>query len=86
MDEVIIERIYLPSIEKSNILNAIAAKTTRDDVVGFYADCLRCAAIHGNDRIDWKTINAAIIKKWCFHSLNYIKEKAWKELKGNRHE
>lgn len=82
---MIVERIHLPSIDQSNCLNAIAdPESTRDVVAAFYADCLRCANIHGIETIAWPAINRAIMARWNkgknkLAGLNYIKEKAWKE-------
>ena len=33
------------------------------------------------DRIDWRKVNEAIIKRWSFFGLEYIKNRAWKIMK-----
>lgn len=42
-------------------------------------------AIHAErygEKVDWKTVNEAIIARWSFSGLNYIKKLAWKRLEG----
>lgn len=78
-DEFIIEELFFPACNFSNAMNAVADKeVTRDDMAEFYADCLRAGAEHGHDKIDWKALNLAIMKRWP-KGLKYIKEKAWKK-------
>lgn len=79
MADFTIERIYHPSVDFSNAMNAVADKEcTQNVMAGFYADCLRCAAIHGMKSIDWQALNEAITKRWP-KGLNRVKEMAWKE-------
>jgi len=80
MDVITLERVYSPACEQSNAINATKDKSVkRNDMVGFYADCLRCAAIHGVHSISWIAVNGAIVDRWP-KGLNYIKKQAWKQL------
>lgn len=75
---MIIERVYIPSIDFTNAMNAVAdPECTRDTMASFYEDLLRCSFANGTDCIDWKTVNKAILERWP-RGLNYIKTKAWK--------
>ncbi len=78
MDRITIERIYIPSVEQSNALNAAADKeVTRDIMAGFYADCLIAVRLSGDLKsIDWKALNEAITARWK-KGLVYIKTRAW---------
>lgn len=82
-DEFTIERIYIPSCDQSNAINAAADRTmTRKDMAGFYADCLRADAVGvrlGLGRVDFAAVNKAILARWP-KGLTFIKERAWKEL------
>lgn len=92
MADFVIERIYLPSIDESNAINAAAEKDiTRKDMVGFYEDCLiadnlawqrnKAAKENGEPlerSVNFKAVNDAILAKWSTSGLKYIKEKAWK--------
>lgn len=72
------ERVYIPSIELQNAINAAKDKScTREIMARFYADCIRCSTIHGLGSIDWKTLNAAIVNRWP-RGLEYIKSLARK--------
>ena len=31
-----------------------------------------------HDRVDWKKINKAIVKRWSIHGLRHIKQYAWR--------
>jgi len=74
-----LERIYHPTIDTSNALNAVAdPDCTRKDMAVFYADLLRCHALYPG-QIDWPAINNAILKRWP-RGLEYIKSLAWKEV------
>ncbi len=85
MEEFTIERIYVPSVDQSNCLNAIAdPDCPRDGVAGFYADCIRCANAHGLASINWHAISAAIVERWSRAALEYIKKKAWKKLEAEK--
>lgn len=48
----------------------------RDSIAKSYALLLTDEENH-----DWKSINAAIKKRWSLRGLSYIKDKAWKEAK-----
>ena len=82
--EITIERIYSPEIETGNLLSAVASKeSTQNDVARFYADCLRCYAIHGRDSMDWKLINRPILERWP-KGLERVKTLAWKLLEAGK--
>lgn len=95
MSDFTIERIYLPSIDESNAINAALDSSncgvTRDDMVGFYEECIiadnlawqrnKRAEEDGErleKRVDFKAVNDAILARWSPSGLTYIKEKAWK--------
>lgn len=79
---MIVGRMFVPSLEMSNAMNAIADKScTRNTMAAFYADLIACASIHGHKCIDWKAINDAITKRWP-KGLNYIKKMAWRVNKA----
>lgn len=96
MNDFTIERIYLPSIDQSNAINAAnSGECTRDDMAGFYEDCLiadnlawqrnKDAALDGEPleaRLDFKAVNDAILARWSPAGLKYIKEKAWKSFQA----
>lgn len=91
---MIIERIYLPSIDESNAINAATSgECTRDDMANFYEDCLiadnlawqrnKHAALDGEPleaRVDFKAVNDAVLAHWTMSGLTYIKKKAWKQF------
>lgn len=52
-------------------------RMTRDDVALTYAFGLR-----QHDEVDWPKVNQAIINRWSFAALRYIKEKAWKLVRS----
>ena len=85
--EITVERIYMPAVDQSNALNAAADKDCRRvGMAGMYADCLRADTIakrEGLPGVDWKAVNAAILKRWP-KGLNWIKERAWKMLREGR--
>lgn len=45
----------------------------RNDVAELYGMLLRTP----DQGIDWAKINKAIMERWSFNALKYIKEKAW---------
>ena len=76
-----IRRLYFPSNDLRNCLNAIADKLFRQaDVAGFYADCIVCDSAGGG--IDWTTINKAIVTRWP-KGLLRVKTMAWKKAKAS---
>ena len=76
---MIIEEMFHPNWNFPNAMNAVAdEETTRDLMAEFYADCIRAGAEHGTDKIDWKALNEAIIKRWP-KGLSYIKTQAWRK-------
>lgn len=77
MEQITIERIWHPSVEKSNCLNAIAEKdATQAVVAGFYADCIICNMIHMG-QLSFLEINLAITKRWP-KGLERVKNMAWR--------
>lgn len=96
MSDFTIERIYLPFIDQSNCINAAnSGECTRDDMAGFYEDCLiadNLAWQRNKDaeldqmplepRVDFKAVNDAILSRWSLAGLKYIKEKAWKQFQA----
>ncbi len=34
------------------------------------------------DMVDWGRVNKAIIERWSFSGLEYVKERAWKIMEG----
>lgn len=77
MDERI--RIELACCEQSLLAEINEKVFTRDDVALTYAMTL-CSS--ERDSVDWGKVNKAIIDRWSFSALNYIKEKAWKMAEG----
>ncbi len=56
----------------ATLLGEIAnPETKRLDVAKTY-----CLALRSSEQTDWKAVNAAIIARWSFHALNWIKERA----------
>jgi len=47
-------------------------KCTRDTVARTY-----CLAMRGSVDVDWKSVNLAIVDRWSFYALEYIKKLAW---------
>ena len=78
---MIIERIYVSSIEQSNAVNCTKDKeATRNDMAFVYANCIIADLIgwrDGTERVDFRIVNDAILKRWP-DGLLYIKTKAWK--------
>ncbi len=35
-------------------------------------------ALHASEETDWKQVNEAIIKRWSFSALEWIKKEAWR--------
>jgi hypothetical protein len=61
---------------QATILREIADKRmTRDDVALTYAFCIRQQSVAP---IDFGVINRAILARWSFSALKYIKTKAWR--------
>lgn len=61
------------------LLREIADKRMkRNDIALTYAFGLR-----GNEVIDWKLVNAAILDRWSMAGLTYIKQRAWKLHEGD---
>jgi hypothetical protein len=56
-------------------------RMTRDDVALSYAFALRQTRA-GEDEVDWRVVNDAIIERWSLSALKYIKEAAWRRLRG----
>ena len=50
---------------------------TRDDVALTYAFAIRKAS-----EVDFGTVNRLIIDRWSPAALKYIKESAWKRVRG----
>ena len=74
-----ITRVYIPEIELSNAMSAIAEKDmTQKRMASFYADCIRSDPT-GHD-IDWRSLNAAIFERWP-KGLQRVKEMAWKVIR-----
>ena len=44
----------------------------RLDIAKLYWLALRC-----NDDIDWRRINSAILERWSYSALEWIKRQAW---------
>ena len=79
---MIVERIYLPSIEFSNAMNAVTDKSVnQSQLAKVYADCI--SSDPGMKHIDWTALNKAILARWP-KGLERVKEKAWKELECRR--
>ncbi len=89
---MILERIYLSSIDQSNAVNAAADRaTTRPIMASFYADAMIADALgrrDGRERVDFAVVNAAILSRWLRSGLLTIKRLAWKlvetRTKGER--
>jgi len=68
--------LYLDGCTET-LLKEIANRwTTQPQLALTYALALK-AATKGKERIDWKKINEAIIKKWSLSGLKRVKELAW---------
>ena len=80
---MLIERIYVSSVEQLNAINAAKDPVVkRDDMASVYADCIRAdtaAFITLSERVDFVQVNNAILQRWP-KGLEYIKRKAWKLL------
>ena len=62
------------------ILQEIGNKeSTRDNVAVTYAFCRT-----SREKVDFSKINIAIINRWSFSALKYIKSKAWKIIEGKQ--
>jgi hypothetical protein len=79
---ITVERVFIPSVEKANLLNALAESditcVTCDRLATFYADCIRSDP--SGKGWDVGEVNKAIIGKLSISGLAYIKEKACKQL------
>jgi len=51
----------------------------RDDVAKTYA-----MALNSSREIDWRAVNSAVIDRWSFAGLEYIKDKAHKIAYGKK--
>ena len=61
-------------------------KIYRKDIALFYAMAIK-QNYNPNPRTkkpDWELINKAILERWSFYGLNWIKELAWKIAKGEK--
>ena len=57
---------------EETILQEIAEKrSTRDDIALTYAFCR-----DSSEKVNWRTINEAIVKRWSISALEYIKNEA----------
>jgi len=64
---------------ESTILNEIEHKECkRKDIALTYYFCMK-----SSENIDWGVINRAIIERWSFSGLEYIKNEAHKYFKKN---
>ncbi len=54
-------------------------KSKRNDVVIPYA-----MSIVSSESVNFANINKAILEKWSFNALDYIKTKAWKEINSRK--
>ena len=55
------------------LLEEIAGKEfTRNSISATYSLALRSSGV------DWPTVNKAIIERWSFAGLEYIKKRAWR--------
>ena len=64
---------------ENTILNEIEHKECkRKDIALTYYLCM-----NASDEIDWGKINEAIIERWSFSGLEYIKKEAYKYFKRN---
>lgn len=62
---------------EGTLLSEIADKRMkREDVALSYA-----LAIRGGEEIDWSKVNQAIIDRWSFSALKWIKEYAWRAIR-----
>jgi hypothetical protein len=52
-------------------------RLTREDVALSYA-----LAIRSGGDLDWRLINQAIIDRWSLSALKWIKEYAWRKVRG----
>lgn len=60
---------------ESTLLSEIARpESKRLDVAKTYCLALRSSECN---LIDWKKVDKAILERWSFHALNWIKERAW---------
>ena len=61
------------------ILNEIQQKECkRKDIALTYYLCMVSSENIDSENIDWKKVNEAIINRWSFSGLEYIKNEAWK--------
>lgn len=92
-----LERIYLPSIDQSNAINAARSPDIkRNDMANFYEDCLiadnlawqrnKARMEDGESatevRVDFKAVNDAVLDRWSMAGLTYIKKRAWKQFEA----
>jgi hypothetical protein len=66
-------RIELAGCERVLLEEIAEPQFKRRDVAKTYALALRSSE---RDRVDWGKVNRAIIARWSFHALNWIKEQA----------
>ena len=63
---------------EETILQEIANKeVTRDNVAVTYAFCMG-----SSEKVDFARINRAIVDRWSYSALAYIKKKAWELKEG----
>ena len=78
-------KVELMYPEETTIDIIKAPESKREDIVVPYAFCIKQSCCVGSKQdINFKKINKAIIEKWSINALNYIKEKAWKLVEGER--
>jgi hypothetical protein len=71
-------KVELMGVEEL-ILQEIADKDfTRDNVALTYAFC-----ISSSEEMDFGKINSAIVARWSYSALDYIKKKAWTIVEGD---
>jgi hypothetical protein len=66
----------MKNCEKSILEEIADKKATRDSIATTYAFCLK-----SDEQIDWPKVNKAIMERWSFSGLKWIKEKAWKMMR-----
>lgn len=84
MESMTFERVYVCSVEQSNAINAAADLGVNQKLMAeFYRDCLIADLLaqkfmpSSSSRVDWKAVNAAILRRWP-KGLERIKKLAWK--------
>ena len=69
-------KIIMQNCESVLLVECGIPQIKRNDIAITYRFAMEADA-QGREKIDWSTVNAAIINRWSRSGLLYIKKRAW---------